>query len=171
MIVGGAAVIHYGFVRSTQDVDIILEDNVTKFSQLLKLLKQYDFEISEKQFFLGYQEKTNITIFDNKSRMRLDINIATKINEIDVLNNAIQADILGNNLYLAPLEYVLIGKLLYMGNIDDLPDSELYEYQDIFDFLTIYHANKDRIDDDFLTKKAKEIGIETTLKRLRSLQI
>lgn len=29
-----------------------------------------------------------------------------------------------------------------MGNIDDIPDSELLEYQDVLDFLTIYHANK-----------------------------
>ncbi|NVM31203.1 MAG: hypothetical protein HWN65_20360 [Candidatus Helarchaeota archaeon] len=171
MIIGGIAVIHYGHVRSTQDIDIILEDNATKFPSLFESLRNHDFNLSTKQFQLGYREKTNISIFDNRSTMRLDVNIADKPEELEVLENAVQEDILGNNLAIAPLEYVLIGKILYMGKIDDIPDSELYQYQDVFDFLTIYHANKEKINEEFLNQKADEYGFKTALKRLRNLSI
>ncbi len=171
MIVGGIAVIHYGFVRSTQDVDIILEDDKTKFPVLFKLFKKYEFDFDERQFLLGYQEKTNISIFDKRSRMRLDVKIASRSGEEDVLKNAIQDEILGNKLYIAPLEYVLLGKIVYMGQINTIPEADLYEYQDIIDFLTIYHANKDQIDEDFLEKKTKELSLESTWKRLRTLEI
>jgi hypothetical protein len=103
--------------------------------------------------------------------MRLDITIAHKIQEKEVLDKAIKKNILGCELYIAPLEYVLIGKVLFIGRIDDIPDSELLEYQDIFDFLTLYHSNKGKIDLDLLKRKVKEIGLESTLNRLKSIQL
>ena len=58
-----------------------------------------------------------------------------------------------------------------MGLIDDIPNSELLEYQDIVDFLTLFHANKEIIDLIFLNNKAKQIGLKTTLDRLFSIDI
>lgn len=171
VIVGGIAVIHYGHVRATQDIDIIIEDNYSKISQFIGLLKTYEFEVLENQFKLAYQEKTNISIFDKKSFLRLDIKVADKKREHEVLNHAKKEKILGKDLYIAPLEYVLIGKLIFMGLIDDIPVSELLEYQDAVDFLTLFHANKEIIDLPFLNDKAKQLGLKTTLNRLFSIDI
>ena len=134
-------------------------------------MRKYDLEFSDTQFQLGYKEKTNISIFDKHSGLRLDVKIAHKFEEIELLKSAIQEEILGIQLFIAPLEYVLLGKLLYMGNIDDIPDSELYEYQDISDFLILFHANKERVNEAFLTKKAKEYKLDATLKRLRTIKL
>ena len=171
VIVGGIAVIHYGHVRTTQDIDIIIEDDYSKISQFIGLLKAYEFDVLDDQFKLAYQEKTNISVFDKKSFLRLDIKVADKKQEREVLNNARREKILGKDLCIAPLEYVLIGKLIYMGLIDDIPDSELLEYQDIVDFLTLLHANKDKINISFINEKAKELGINSTLDRLLSINI
>ena len=171
VIVGGIAVIHYGHVRATQDIDIIIEDNTSEISQFLSLLRTYEFDVMEDQFYKGYQEKTNVSIFDNKSFMRLDIKVADKEREKDVLKNAIQGKLLGHELYITPLEYVLLGKILYMGKIDNILDSELLEYQDIFDFLTLYHTNKEKINIDFLKNKVEEIGLKSTLDRLMSIKL
>jgi len=171
VIVGGIAVIHYGHVRATQDIDIIIEDDYSKISQFIGLLKSYEFDVMESQFKLAYQEKTNISIFDKNSFLRLDIKVADKKQEHEVLSHAKKEKILGKDLFIAPLEYVLIGKLLFMGLIDDIPDSELLEYQDAVDFLTLFHANKEIIDLTFLTNKAKQIGLKTTLDRLFSIDI
>ncbi|MHA1309743.1 MAG: hypothetical protein ACTSWR_11230 [Candidatus Helarchaeota archaeon] len=170
VIVGGIAIIHYGHLRTTQDIDLILEDNKKYFPKLLGLFKKNNFDVNDADFYRAYQEKTHITIFDNKSYYRLDIKIASKNIDYDVLNNAIKEQIFNFNLNFAPLEYVLIGKLLYIGNIDDIPDSELLEYQDILDFLVLYHANRNRINDDFLMKKVVEINLGPTLKRLISFK-
>ena len=171
VIVGGIAVIHYGHVRATQDIDIIIEDDSSKISQFLGLLRTYEFDVMEDQFYKGYQERTNVSIFDKKGYMRLDIKVADKKREKDVLYNAVLVKILDYNLYIAPLEYVLLGKIIFMGRIDDIPDSELFEYQDIFDFLTLYHANKERTNLEFLKQKTKEIGLKSTLDKLLSIKL
>jgi len=171
VIVGGIAVIHYGHVRTTQDIDIIIEDDYSKISQFIGLLKAYEFDVMDDQFKLAYQEKTNISIFDKNSFLRLDIKVADKKREREVLSHAKKEKILRKDLFIAPLEYVLIGKLIYMGLIDDIPISELLEYQDVVDFLTLFHANKEIIDLTFLNNKAKQIGLKTTLDRLFSIDI
>lgn len=171
VIVGGIAVIHYGHVRTTQDIDIIIEDDYSKITQFKGLLKTYEFDVLDDQFNLAYQEKTHISVFDKKSFLRLDIKVADKKQEHEVLDNAIREKILGKDLYIASLEYVLIGKLIFMGLIDDIPDSELLEYQDIIDFLTLFHANKKNIDLTFLNNKARQIGLNPTLDRLLSINI
>ena len=170
VIVEGIAVIHYGHIRATQDVDIIIEDDLSKISQFIGLLKAYEFNVMEDQFKLAYQEKTNISIFDKKSFLRLDIKVADKKREHEVLNSGIKSKILGKELCIAPLEYVLIGKIIFMGLIDDIPDSELLEYQDIVDFITLFHANKEKIDLSFLTNKTTQIGLKTTLNRLLQIK-
>ncbi|MFW9989912.1 MAG: DUF6036 family nucleotidyltransferase [Candidatus Odinarchaeota archaeon] len=171
VIVGGIAVIHYGHVRATQDIDIIIEDNHSKIKQFIGLLKAYEFDVMEDQFNLAYQEKTNISIFDKNSFLRLDLKVVDKKHEYEVLNSAQKKKILGKELYIAPLEYVLIGKLLYMGLIEDIPSSELLEYQDVIDFLTLFHANKDRINLAFLKNKTEQIGLKDTLERLLSIEV
>ncbi len=170
VIVGGIAVIHYGHIRATQDVDLIIEDNPSKISQFIDLLNSYEFDVMFDQFQMAYQEKTNFSIFDNKSFLRLDIKIADKKREYEVLNKAIKELIFGKEMFIAPLEYVLIGKLLFIGRISDIADSELLEYQDIIDFLTIFHANKETVDIPFLKNKAKKLELEKTLNTLFNLR-
>lgn len=171
VIVGGIALIHYGHIRATQDIDLIIEDDPSKFSQFLGLLRSYNFDAMDEQFKTAYQEHTNISIFDNESFLRLDIKVADKKRELDVLKNAINEKILGLELSIAPIEYVLIGKIIYMGKIDDIPDSELLEYQDIIDFLTIFHANREKVNLALISSKIEEIGLNSTLKRLLSIHL
>ena len=171
VIVGSIAVIHYGYVRATQDIDIIVEDDPSKFPQFLELLRSNNFDVMEEQFGLAYQENTNISIFDNNSFLRLDIKVADKQRELDVLKNAIKEKILGQELSIASLEYVLIGKIIYIGKIDDIPDSELLEYQDIIDFLTVFHSNREKVDLTLISSKIKEIGLDSTLNRLLAMQL
>jgi len=171
VIVGGIAVIHYGHVRTTQDIDLIIEDDSSKISQFIGLLRTYDFDVMDDQINMALQERTHASIFDNRSYLRLDITVAHEKHEIDVLEHGIKKNILGCELFIAPLEYVLIGKILFIGRIDDIPDSELLEYQDIFDFLTLYHSNKEDIDMIILERRVKELGLESTLNRLKSIQL
>jgi hypothetical protein len=58
-----------------------------------------------------------------------------------------------------------------MGKIDDIPPSELMEYQDVIDFLTLFYANKERVDIDLITRKARQVNLESTLRKLLELEI
>ncbi|MFO8018586.1 MAG: DUF6036 family nucleotidyltransferase [Promethearchaeia archaeon] len=169
VIVGGIAVIHYGHVRATQDINLIIEDNPSKISHFLNLLEVYDFGVMNKQIKKAYQERTHSSIFDEKSFLRLDIKVADKQRELEVLRNAKFKNILDCNLSIAPLEYILLGKIIYLGKIDDIPNSELMEYQDVGDFLTLFYTHKDEVDLSFLKKKTNQLGLKTTLSRLLNI--
>jgi len=57
-----------------------------------------------------------------------------------------------------------------MGDLNDESDSDLLSFGDVKDFLTLYYANKEKIDMKLLTKKALEMRIESRMKRLLSLK-
>lgn len=171
IIVGGIAILHYGYIRATTDVDLIIENDKSKFSELLKLLESNDFDVIEDQFYAGYEENTHISIFDNKSHLMLDVKIASRESEKELIRNAIKENVFGIKINIASLEQVLIGKILFLGNIDDVPDSEMLEYQDIIDFLTLYHSNKQNFDEEFIEREIKRMGLESTFKRLINFKI
>ncbi|MGV9171955.1 MAG: nucleotidyl transferase AbiEii/AbiGii toxin family protein [Promethearchaeia archaeon] len=166
VIVGGIAVIHYGHVRATQDIDLIIEDDAARISQFLNILRTCQFDVMSDQIKKAYREKTHFTIFDNKSFLRLDIKVAENPSEMEILRNAKSEKILESNLSIAPLEYVLLGKIIFLGNIEDIPNSELLEYQDIIDFLTLFNIHKEDVDLDFLMRKTEQIGLRKTLTKL-----
>ncbi|MBD3198138.1 MAG: hypothetical protein GF317_24020 [Candidatus Lokiarchaeota archaeon] len=170
VIVGGIAVNYYGHIRATQDIDIIIEDNLTKIYEFVALLETNNFDVMRDQLEIAIKEKTQISIFDNKSFLRLDLKVAAEASEYDALQNATKQMIFDNELHLASLEYVLIGKLMYMGRIENIQKSELLEYQDVIDFLTIYYANINLIDVELLEAKVKELNLEGNLERLLKLK-
>jgi len=47
VVVGGIAVIHYGHVRGTQDIDIIIEEDQSKIYQFFGLLRDFDFNVMQ----------------------------------------------------------------------------------------------------------------------------
>lgn len=170
IIVGGIAVIHYGHVRTTQDIDIIIEKNQKKIESLISKLKDNNFDLMEEQFKMALKEGTNISVFDKRSFLRLDVKAAITQREKDLLTKGIARNVMGNRLIIAPLEYVLIGKILFLGNIESIPRSDLFEYQDVLDFLTLYHANKERVDLKLLKDETKKLGLHSSLKKLLELK-
>ncbi|MBY8981497.1 MAG: hypothetical protein KGD57_00990 [Candidatus Lokiarchaeota archaeon] len=171
IIVGGVTIIHYGHVRTTTDIDIILENKPSEFGKFINILKKNDFDVMEDQFFQGIKEGTNITIFDNKSYFRLDLKIANNNRENILLDKAIMKELFDSNLLIPSLEDVLVGKILYIGNIEDIPYSELLEYQDIIDFLTLFHANEESINLKYLEEEIRNIGLELTFNKLLSIKL
>ncbi len=171
IIVGGVTIIHYGHVRTTTDIDIILENNPSEFAHFIKILKENKFDVMEDQFYQGIKEGTNITIFDNKSYFRLDLKIANNNRENELLDRAIMKKLFDLNILIPSLEDVLLGKILYIGDIEDIPDSELLEYQDITDFLTLFHANQESINLVYLKEEIKKIGLELTFNKLLSIKL
>jgi len=171
VIVGGVAVIHYGHIRNTQDIYIIIEDDKSKFNLFLDLLEENDFDVMRDQFNMAYKENTNVSIFDNKSFLRLDIKFAKSNIEKMTLDSACCENVFGKKIYIASLNNILIGKIIYMGDISSISNSKLLGFQDVIDFLTIFHANKDRIDLDLLKKEVKRLGMQDRLDKLLQIKL
>ncbi len=166
VIVGGFAAIIMGEPRSTSDIDLIIEKDIEKINKLLSLLEENDFGVMYNQIKMAFRENSNASIFDIKSILRLDLKIATRKDEIRVLNTAQTVEYQHEKIKIASLEEILYGKILYMGDISDLEQREFLEYNDIRDFLNVYKQNKGNINMNWLEEKVKEKGLKNTFSRL-----
>ena len=71
-------------------------------------------------------------------------------------------------LKIASVEYILLGKIWFLGDISDIPDSELLEYIDVLDFLHVFLNNKENCNLAWLEKRVASMNLSSTLHRLIS---
>ncbi|HMF29982.1 MAG TPA: hypothetical protein VKK79_01105 [Candidatus Lokiarchaeia archaeon] len=165
VIVGGYAAILRGVPRTTTGLDLIIANVPSKISLFLDELKNNQFEVLDNQIQMAFAEGANASIYDSESALRIDLKIARKSDELEVLNSAVEEVYEEITLRVAPAEEILYGKLLYLGDISDIQDAELLEYSDIRDFVYIFHRQSE-LDINWLTSKAKERELDLTLQRL-----
>lgn len=163
---GGLAAIIKGKTRTTTDIELIIYNNPKKIAKFLEKLKKNNFDVLDEQVQWAFKEGTNASIFDKSSVMRLDIKIAKKSIDIEALNAGVIEHYNQMNLKIASVEYILLGKIWFLGDISDIPDSELLEYNDIIDFLNVFVNNKESCDLDWLKKKVSMMKLSSTLNRL-----
>jgi len=72
VIVGGIAVAGWGNVRTTRDVDIIMELERKNIGKLKDALKKKGFETTTEDIKDAIKEKSHFTIFDTKSDYHID---------------------------------------------------------------------------------------------------
>ncbi len=170
VIVGGVAAIIKGKMRTTADLDLILENDGNKIKKIIEQLRENNFEISEEQFQYGIEEGFQIPIFDEKSSMRIDLKIAASKQDQDALNERQIENYLGEQVYLPSLEQILFGKIWFLGDVEDETDENLLEYNDTLDFIAIFQLFQSEIDIDRLRNKTQKVDLEKTLDRLLNLQ-
>lgn len=165
VIVGGFAAIFRGKPRTTMDLDLIIEKNFQKIQVFLQQLKKSNFDVLEDQVKKAIDEETNISIFDKISVLRIDLKIAKNSDEKEVLKQAKTELYKGLKLKIATTEQILYGKILYLGDISNIPDQDLLEYNDVLDFINVYRQSK-IINLDWLQAKVKQKNLEQTLQKL-----
>ena len=166
VIVGGLAAIIKGKARTTTDIDLILQNDPDKITNFLDKLRARNFDVLDNQVRWAFEEGVNASIFDKLSVMRLDIKIAKKPIDIEALNTGVIEHYNKMCLKVASVEYILLGKIWFLGDISDIPDSELLEYNDIIDFLNVFVNNKESCDLEWLKKKVSLMKLSSTLNRL-----
>ncbi len=67
VIVGGIAVSGWGNIRTTRDVDIIINLERKDIKRLAEALKERDFSVTVEDIKDALKEKTHFTIFDLES--------------------------------------------------------------------------------------------------------
>ncbi len=166
VIVGGFATILRGRPRTTTDLDLIIENNPERIESFLKSLIKEGFEVMENQVHMAIAEGTNASIFDNQSPLRIDLKVAKKADDLNALTSAVKESYQGISIQVASTEQILYGKVLYLGNISDIPDSELLEYQDVRDFINVFREQQEKINLILLAEKVRGAGLTRTLERL-----
>jgi hypothetical protein len=100
--------------------------------------------------------------------LRLDLKIARNADEIRVLNRSKIELIHGLQVQIATPEDILYGKILFLGDISDLNDAELLEFNDVLDFINVFEANN-TINLELIKKWAKSDKMAQTYKRLMAI--
>lgn len=168
VIVGGLAAIIRGRPRTTMDIDLIIEENLVKAKIFLNHLKKNNFDVMDDQILMAFNEKTNATIFDKNSVIRLDLKIAYKKDEQEVLAQAQHIIFKGVELEIASIEQILYGKILYLGDISDVSRSDLLNFNDVLDFIAVFKRSSN-IDIEWLKTKVTKINLIETLEKLLKL--
>jgi hypothetical protein len=166
VIVGGLAAIIRGKPRTTMAIDVIIEDNESKINLLLAKLKTRDFDVLDEQIKWAFQSGVNASIFDELSPMRLDVKIARKPIDIAALNSAEIHDYFGVKVKIASLNFILLRKIWFLGDISDIAETEFLEYNDIKDFINVYLENKEQVDMLWLENEVEELKLNPTLARI-----
>ncbi|WP_456474796.1 DUF6036 family nucleotidyltransferase [Candidatus Pyrohabitans sp.] len=155
VIVGGIAVSGWGNIRTTRDVDIIINLEGKDIKRLVEALKERDFSVTVEDIKDALKEKTHFTIFDLKSEYHIDAKGVYGIREKRSLETKKPIVLEGTKIYIASPEDTIANKLLFGSE------------QDIRDAMSIYVRQMGKLDMDYLEEVCKEMGVLDELQKLR----
>ena len=124
-MVGGLAVVYYGYPRTTQDIDFLINPTVENLPKILNALEDFGFPQSEelRQFFSTTGNALHLGIEPNR------IDLLTSIHGIEnhlVFQNIVEVTIDGDKLRLISLNDLIESKKS-STRLKDLADAEELE--------------------------------------------
>jgi len=165
VIVGGLAAILRGGSRNTSNIDVIIENEPNLGDKLIKAFKVQEFDVMESQLRMAIDEGFNTSIFIKDSIIRIDLKIAKNSDEYEVIKESETWNFQDVHFPIASVEQVLYGKILYLGDIKDLSDDELLDFNDVRDFVNVFQSAKS-INMAWLEMKVKKKGLSDTFNRI-----
>lgn len=150
VVVGGVSVFVLGRSRMTMDVDIILDHTKLNREEFVNYLRKNNFDASLDDF-IGFDEESHCTFFYKTGMFRIDVKGVYSSLDQESIERAIVG--IYNDIKLKisnPVDLILF-KLKFGSE------------QDYEDALAVYIRNKERIDHNFLTKKALKMEIKDEL--------
>lgn len=160
-IVGAIAASYYGSVRSTEDLDIIIDltySNEQKIKQLADCLRKVRIDLVVADMIQGLQEKSHITAFDTDTYFyRIDFKGITSSLDTETMKTKVQSTILDDLvIWMTPPELQVIAKLL----------PGMRSEKDILDVKNILLSYKENLDMTLLTTLSQRFNVEKELKRV-----
>ncbi len=152
VIVGGIAVSVYGYPRSTQDIDLIIDHEELDVNDFCDFLRTNHFQVTEIDLLAAFKEKSHATIFHRTLSTRLDVKGKFSIEDEDTLHTALELSIEDFKITLVSPEAFIIHKLKF-GSSRDLEDA-----------LAVYIRMKPKL----LTKELHRIARLTKVEPLLS---
>ncbi len=155
VFVGGIAVIVFGRLRTTEDVDVLVAFREADVPKLLSELQRRGFQSSEQDLRAALSEGEHCTVDDTRSEYRIDLSSAATTSAQHALRNRVTVRSRGVDLPIARPEHTVVMKLKFGSE------------QDIEDAMAIYLRQKDRLDLKFLTGFAARQGMLSALESLK----
>ena len=144
-IVGGMAVNCWGNIRTTTDIDVIID--LTNVEEFIEKLKEKGFRVRKEDIEKALKEKSHFTIFDKEYVYHIDAKGVYSEREKESLSMRREIKIDGIRIYVSSPEDTIANKLLF-GSEQDIKDAE-----------SIYVRQKEKIDVAYLGKRCRELGV------------
>ena len=159
MITGGAAVGFWGHIRTTMDIDILIQIHSEQVDSLLSSIESeayIDIEKAKKAIL----DKSMFNIILNETCFKIDlIPLKEDSYEIKKFNNRVKINFQDKEIYVISPEDLIISKLLWSKSAGG---SERH----IKDCESIYRLNSENLDLDYLKRWVKMLGIEKEFNKL-----
>lgn len=155
VIVGGVAVSGWGNVRTTRDVDVIMDLQETDIAGLSDALKKEGFDVTGADIRDAMKEKSHFTIFDTRSDYYIDAKGCYGGKEKRSLKGRKAVELWGFRIFIASPEDTIANKLVF-GSEQDIRDAE-----------GIYVRQMEKLDLDYLEEICKKMGVSGDLENLK----
>jgi len=154
LLTGGLATGFYGFPRTTHDIDFIVEverESIYKLHTVLANLGR-SYLVSVDQLTEHIQQTPIlVTAFHFKSGIKIDFWIIEREHFVIELKRRSERTFLGQKIVLVSPEDLILTKLSWC--------KELRSERHMGDCVGIWCVQKGRLDEDYLKKRASELGV------------
>ena len=122
VFVGGIAVIVFGRLRTTEDVDVLVAFREADVPKLLSELQRRGFQSSEQDLRAALSEGEHCTVDDTRSEYRIDLSSAATASAQHALRYRVTVRSRGVDLPIARPEHTVVMKLKF-GSEQDIEDA------------------------------------------------
>jgi hypothetical protein len=154
VIVDGIAATSWGNIRTTLDVDVVMNIKEDDAPALVSALRKIGFSLDQDDVIMALREKSHFTAFDDRSLVRIDAKGAYGPRELESMRTKRKIIVDKTECYLASPGDMIANKLL-SGSEQDLRDAE-----------GIYARQIQHLDMDALKNIVKKLGVSTELNKM-----
>lgn len=159
MITGGAAVGFWGHIRTTMDIDILIQIHSEQVDSLLSSIEREAY-INIEEAKKAILDKSIFNIILDETCFKIDlIPLKEDSYEIKKFSNRVKMNFQDKEIYVISPEDLIISKLLWSKSAGG---SE----RQIKDCESIYRLNSEILDLDYLERWVKLLGIEKEFNKL-----
>lgn len=160
MVTGGSAVGFWGHIRTTMDIDILVQMPMAKSDTFFKNIKEEAYvDLDEAKRAISQHEMFNIIL--NKNCFKVDIIPLNEKNDYEVVKfkRRVKIKFEGKEIFVISPEDLIISKLMW-GKSAGTSERQLR------DCASIWKLNQDKLDRVYIKKWTKQIKIEDEFAKL-----
>ena len=166
MITGSLAVVFYGRPRYTHDLDIVLAVSRASIERLRGALKALSkhfhlfVDLSSLDTVLASQQM--ISLLDHTSGMKVDLWILGQDPFAkEVFGRRLTKQVLKASIHFISPEDLILTKLVWSKQSESSRHLE--------DIYTVYEGQKGKLDEQYITKWAKKLSVESLLRKAKAM--
>lgn len=160
MVTGGAAVGFWGHIRTTMDIDILIQMSIAKSGAFLKNIKEETYlNLDEAKRAISHGEMFNIIL--NKNCFKIDVIPLNEKDdyEVEKFKRRVKIKFEGREIFVISPEDLIISKLLWSMSAGS---SE----RQLRDCESIWKLNQNNLNIAYIKKWIKSLSIEDEFKKL-----